>query len=285
MASTCPSSNASRLWTDTREIYKALMKLFVDYLDDIWTRRAMLLRMIAASFKSRNKGLLLGHLWWFFEPLILAFVYWMLIHVIFERGGENYFLFALIGLVAFRAVLRSLQGSLTSILTKQNIVTQISLPRAYLPIMEVFLAHLFLLFGFVIMILVAYYHGFSLGPWLFYLLIPFTVQFFLLLGIGLVLSVLGVYLPDLRMIMHWIGRAWMYSTPVLYALSNIPEQYRGLMMFNPMAPVVMLYRRIIMKQEHPFVPELLVCSIYALVSVVVGLIVFMLLDRRILKRF
>lgn len=261
------------------------MKLFVDYLADIWTRRAMLSRMIAASFKSRNKGLLLGHLWWFFEPLILAFVYWMLIHVIFKRGGENYFLFALIGLVAFRAVLRSLQSSLNSIISNQNIVTQIALPRAFLPITEVFLAHLFLLFGFIIMAVVAVYHGFPVGPWLLYLLIPFVVQFCILLGVGFILAVVGVYLPDLRMVMHWIGRAWMYSTPVLYALSNIPEQYRGLMMYNPMAPVVMLYRRIIMKQEHPFTSELLVGSIYAVIFLIIGFIIFVLLDRRILKRF
>lgn len=261
------------------------MKLFVDYLSEIWTRRSMLARMIAASFKSRNKGLLLGHLWWFFEPLILAFVYWMLIHVIFKRGGENYFLFALIGLVAFRAVLRSLQSSLTSILSKQNIVTQIALPRAYLPIMEVFVAHLFLLFGFVIMAAVTLYHGLPVGPWFLYLLVPFVAQFFILLGIGFILAVVGVYLPDLRMIIQWVGRAWMYATPVLYALSNIPEQFRGLMMYNPMAPVVMLYRRIIMKQGHPFTSELVLCGVYAVVLMVLGFIIFVLIDRRILKRF
>jgi len=261
------------------------MKLFIDSLADIWKRRAMLSRMVEASFKSRNKGLLLGHLWWFFEPLILAFVYWMLIHVIFKRGGENYFLFALIGLVAFRAVLRSLRGSLSSIRSNRNIVTQIALPRVFLPATEVFIAHLFLLFGFIIMAGVAVYHEFPIGPWLLYLLIPFSVQFFIMLGIGMVLAVVGVYLPDLRMIMHWIGRAWMYSTPVLYALSNIPEQYRGLMLYNPMAPVVMLYRRIIMKQQHPFTTELLVGGIYAVAFMIVGFIIFTLLDRRILKRF
>lgn len=34
----------------------------------------------------------------------------------------------------------------------------------------------------------------------------------------------------------------MYSTPVIYPLSKLPEQYRWIMLANPMTPVIETFR-------------------------------------------
>ena len=54
------------------------------------------------------------------------------------------------------------------------------------------------------------------------------------LGVGLWISALTAKYRDLTFLSGFIIQIWMYATPVIYPLSQIPEKWRWLAVLNPM---------------------------------------------------
>ena len=54
------------------------------------------------------------------------------------------------------------------------------------------------------------------------------------LGVGLWLSALTAKYRDFTHLSGFIIQIWMYATPVIYPLSQIPESWRWLAVLNPM---------------------------------------------------
>src|SRR5205823_6302857 len=74
--------------------------------------------------------------------------------------------------------------------------------------------------------------GFSVGiVWLPLMLLQVAA---LSLGVGLWLSALTAKYRDFIFLSGFIIQIWMYATPVIYPLSQIPEKWRWLAVLNPM---------------------------------------------------
>jgi lipopolysaccharide transport system permease protein len=70
--------------------------------------------------------------------------------------------------------------------------------------------------------------------WLFLPLIMLQIAL-LSLGVGLWITSLTAKYRDFAFLIGFITQIWMYSTPVIYPLSQIPEKWRWLAAVNPMA--------------------------------------------------
>jgi lipopolysaccharide transport system permease protein len=55
------------------------------------------------------------------------------------------------------------------------------------------------------------------------------------LGVGLWLSALTAKYRDFTFLSGFIIQIWMYATPVIYPLSQIPEKWQWIAALNPMA--------------------------------------------------
>jgi lipopolysaccharide transport system permease protein len=62
------------------------------------------------------------------------------------------------------------------------------------------------------------------------------------LGSGIIVSSLTTRYRDLRFLVQFGTQLLMYSTPVIFPLSSIPEQYRWIMIANPMTPIIETFR-------------------------------------------
>jgi lipopolysaccharide transport system permease protein len=62
------------------------------------------------------------------------------------------------------------------------------------------------------------------------------------LGLGLIISALTTKYRDLTFLVGFGVQLFMYVTPVIYPLSEIPEQYQKYVMLNPMTGVVETFR-------------------------------------------
>jgi len=62
------------------------------------------------------------------------------------------------------------------------------------------------------------------------------------LGFGIIISALTTKYRDLTFLVGFGVQLFMYATPVIYPLSQIPESYRNYVMLNPMTGVVETFR-------------------------------------------
>ena len=71
------------------------------------------------------------------------------------------------------------------------------------------------------------------------LIFPLVLQCAALaLGFGLIIAALTAKYRDLMHALTFLLQLWMYATPVIYPLSQVPERWRWIVQLNPMAPVI-----------------------------------------------
>ena len=100
-----------------------------------------------------------------------------------------------------------------------------------------------------------------------------VLSVFFAIGIGLFTSVMQVRHRDVRYSIRYVTQFWSYATPVIYPMSQIPDNYRFLVYINPMAPVVEMYKwGMLGVGEFPGKP--LICSLVVMTTVFIAGVVF-----------
>jgi ABC-2 type transport system permease protein len=94
------------------------------------------------------------------------------------------------------------------------------------------------------------------------------------LGVGLLLSTVGIYFADIVEMYAILLTAWMYLTPIIYPLSILPEWVQGWLQFNPMVHLVEIFRSFVFYGEIPAFEIWLIGFGVSLVTFLIGWIVF-----------
>jgi ABC-type polysaccharide/polyol phosphate export permease len=95
------------------------------------------------------------------------------------------------------------------------------------------------------------------------------------LGVGLILSTLAVYFPDVVEMYQILLVAWMYLTPIIYPEEILPAAYRyWITNLNPMYHLIQIFRTPIYEGSLPDGNQLALASIIAFTTLIIGWLVF-----------
>ncbi len=72
-------------------------------------------------------------------------------------------------------------------------------------------------------------------------------------GVGMWLSAMAIRFRDVRHAMPFVIRMLMYSAPIVYSASSIPEIYRFIYSLNPIVAVIEGYRACLLGTPMPWV--------------------------------
>ena len=65
-----------------------------------------------------------------------------------------------------------------------------------------------------------------------------------------------------------------YLTPIMYDISMISTEIQVIFKFNPLYQYINFARRIILYNETPSIQSFVVCGVTAVISVIIGIVVF-----------
>ena len=229
---------------------------------------------VVRDLREQYAGTLLGGVWALLQPALLVAIYWWVFGVVWSLkvpalrpgGGEfSFVVFLLSGLLPWLAFQDAVNKSATAVLSRADVLRHGNFPVAVFPLARGVAAHvifaiMLLLFVFTARSAVLQQHPLML-PTLFAL---FSLQLAAALGIGLVLAALTVYVRDIP---HLLGMGLMgilFTAPILYPLSQVPEAMRALIWFNPYTPFAVGYQSLLLEGA---LPDITVWS-YALVQAV-----------------
>ena len=107
-------------------------------------------------------------------------------------------------------------------------------------------------------------------------LVPFLLLMmgFLGLGFGMIISSLTTKYRDLVFLIQFGIQLLMYTTPVIYPLSTIPEKYRWAIEANPVSSIIETFRYIFLGEGTFSWNSLLYSSVFTLVLMFIAMIVF-----------
>jgi lipopolysaccharide transport system permease protein len=213
-------------------------------LADLWQYRELIYFLVWRDIKIRYKQTVLGVTWVILQPLISTLIFTLLFGILLEvpTGGVPYPVFALSGLLPWTYFATSLNKSSSSLVLNANLISKIYFPRIAVPLASTLSGLLDFSISFLVLLGVMLYYG--IYPTASILLLPFFLIFAILtaLGFGLWLSALNVRYRDINQLTPFIIQIWMYLTPVVYAVTLIPERFRFILVLNPMTAVVEGFR-------------------------------------------
>lgn len=249
-------------------------------LKEIYAYRQMIYSLVKRDLRGRYKGSALGFLWTFINPLLQLMVYTIVFSVIMKTGIEKYYLFLFVALVPWLFFSTCLTGGASCIMAQQDMVKKIYFPREVLPISFVISQFVNMLLTFLIIFAVIIISGTGINVQaLLYLPIIMGVEFILALGIAMLVSALTVYFRDLEYILNIIGMIWMYMTPIIYSVEQVPKKIMSIFNINPMTPIVIAYRNILYDRRIPEISTLGHAFILGIVILILGCFTFNRLKR------
>jgi lipopolysaccharide transport system permease protein len=253
------------------------------HLDEIWRYRDLLWIFVKRDFTTFYKQTILGPIWFLIQPLISTIVFTIIFNRIagISTDGIPPFLFYMSGIIAwnyFSSCLTSTSGTFTA---NAGLFGKVYFPRIIVPLSTVvsglsrFGVQLIMFFGFYFYYRYVGNHHIN-SSFQTLLLIPIMiVQMAMLgLGIGMIISSLTTKYRDLSHLVGFGTQLLMYASPIVYPLSAVPENYRYIILANPMTPIIEGFRQALLGKGYLDLNLFLYSLFITIITFSLGLLVF-----------
>ncbi|MHC4591672.1 MAG: ABC transporter permease [Planctomycetota bacterium] len=269
----------------------------------LWKRSSLIRTLTVSNLKQSHRNTVLGYLWWLIDPFLMTAVYTIVIGIVLKRGKmiPAYPAFAMCGLMAWKAFANTIGQSLNVVSRSEGIIKSFRFPRAALPISVVLSNQILFLFALIPLVAVCLFYKFrmevgTLQMGRMFALVPaiVVVHFSICCGGALMCSCFGVFFRDLGNLMAHILRVGWYMSPGLYTIAHVIEGYDGFLsadwssvrsiyVLNPFAHIMEGYRACIMYNRLPDLAGLAFAFGLGILSILAGLWVFHLMERKFAK--
>lgn len=213
-------------------------------LGDLWGYRELLYFLTLRDIKVRYKQTLMGALWVVIQPLMTMLIFTLIFNKFarLETKDIPYPLFAYSGLLLWTFFATAVTSGTYSLVTNAHLVTKVYFPRALIPAAAVGASLVDL--GIASLFLVALTIYYSVTPSWGALMLPVIVLLatMLALATGMLVSALTVKYRDLRHALPFVIQSWMFASPVIYPTNLVPEQWRWILLVNPMTGILEGFR-------------------------------------------
>lgn len=252
------------------------------YLRDVWARRPLMWNLTRTDLKGEHFDTALGQLWIILDPLLLAAVYYLLRSVVRPIGSADarQLLIAhlIMGIFFFYYTKNSaLQGS-KSIVGNKQLVLNTSFPRAIFPLVSVMKAFCTFLPTLVVYFPLHLALGQPFGAPLLLLPVVIVLLTSFNLGCALFFAPLNVFFRDTQGFLPYVFRVWLYVTPILFLIGEIPSHNLVWFQLNPLYAFYAVLEPM-WQAEWPSWAWLGIASAWSVVAFVVGAVFFLIRER------
>lgn len=253
------------------------------YLLEMLKRKDLLIYLVKSSLKAENRNSYLGYFWWLLDPLLNVVVYYFLVVVILGRGGEDYAVYLVIGLVVWRWMNTTVTTSSRAIKKYASIINQVYLPKSVFPLTAASTQLFNFIFGLVVVAIFLVIFGVIPGWQVVYLPIIILITLLMLLAVSLFIAYICVFIRDIDNILSHITRLFFYASPIIWEGSRLPSQYDWVVAINPVAILLNAYRDVLMYQTSPQFSGLLIIGMSSLLAIVGMLYYYSKNEHKIIK--
>jgi len=255
--------------------------LFDLKLKEVWHYRDLLILFVKRDIVVTYKQTIMGPLWFFIQPLLTTLMFFLVFGQIagIPTGGVPPLLFYMGGITIWNYFSESLRLTSDTFVKNAGLFGKVYFPRVITPL-SIVCSNL-VKFGIQLMLFLVVYFYYLLNntavqPNSTLLLLPVYILVIALMALsfGLIISAMTTKYRDLTFLIQFGVQLWMYITPVIYPVSQIPEKYQGLIMLNPVSPVVEAFKYSFTSSGTFSIIGLLYSTVFAIVFFLIGLAIF-----------
>lgn len=261
---------------ENNQIYDSSKHNFRPLLEikEAWQYRDLVFFLVRRDITARYKRSVLGIAWTMLNPLGMMIVLSIVFSQVFRVAMENYPAYVLSGIIVWTFFSQTSANSISVMVWGGDLFQRIYIPRSIFAISTVFTGLVNLVLSLVPLILVMLVTKVPIS--LTILLVPISMLLVAMfsLGIGLLLSTIGIYFADIVEMYAIVLTAWMYLTPIIYPLSILPEWVQSWLQLNPMVHLVEIFRSFVFYGKIPAIEVWLIGFGLSLVTFLIGWFAF-----------
>lgn len=235
------------------------------------------------DLKAAHKDTWFGRLWNIMNPLLLGIVYWILVMVIFQSGGDDplrVLTQILGGLFVFALPSGALSLGARSVIGGGTFVLNTRIPRLILPIGSLVSAFLNFLPSMGVYALFHLLAGYPVGLELLWSIPIVLLLCVIAFGLATVFATLNVYFRDVASFLPYVTRIWMYLTPIIYLYTFITDKgYKWAILANPIGGVFTSWQQAVYQGVTPSVEYMGTAVLWSVVLALGGVYLFLRRER------
>ena len=246
--------NRQKSLSDSLTIIKPRSGWQILDLNELRDYRDLFFFLVWRDIKVLYAQTILGFSWAILQPLIQIVIFTIIFGKVARVSTDNipYFLFSTVAIIPWTYMSQAMTQSSQSLVVGQRMLAKVYFPRIIFPMTPV-LARL-VDFGISLLILMVVMLYYRILPTLNLLFLPLFLVLMMAtpLGIGLWLSALAIRFRDVKHAMPFVVRMLIYTGPIVYSASTIPETYRFIYSLNPIVGIIEGFRSCLLGTAVPW---------------------------------
>lgn len=199
----------------------------------------------------------LGVLWWVLEPIMYMAIFYIVFVHLFKRGDGNYIAFLLTGLTVWKWFNATVSSGANSLIANASLMNQVYLPKIIFPLTVVAINTFKFLIIFSLLVVFLVLTSATPSPvWLF-LPIVIATQLFLIIAVTSFFASIMPFFPDLKLIIDNVMMMFFFLSGIFFDIGTIPGFKQKILLLNPMADMIFMYRHLLLKGLPPSWHQLL----------------------------
>lgn len=249
----------------------------LEYTRQLWSYRHFIQAHASAKMSSALGNTKLGMIWQVLTPIINAAVYYVIFGVVLggRDGVQNFIAYLCAGVFVFQFTQSIVGTSINAITSNLGLIRALHFPRASLPL-SVALVEIrnFIVALFVLMSIMLITGEPITAQWLMVLPV-LLLQSIFNTGLGLAAARFGAKVRDVKQLIPFVMRFWMYGSAVLYPVQLFADHLSGwklaVVEANPLLIFIELMRHALMEDVALAGPPTLLWTQAVIWTLVVGL--------------
>ena len=251
--------------------------------EEMWKFKGILFNFAISDLKIRYRNSILGIFWSLIEPLLMLGVLFFVFSTMFKFEIENFPIYLLLGIICYNFFKNGTTFALNSLTNRSSLMTQIYFPRSIPGISSGITAAIMLILELVVLGIFMVVLEFT--PPITILILPLilALEFLLILGISLPLSVLNVKFKDTEFIWMVVVHAGFFLTPIFYQFDMLPDNIQSILQFSPVVQIVTMAHHVVLYGVLPSINSILYAVGSTSVIMIIGYLIFRKYQSRIVE--
>lgn len=193
----------------------------VETLAALLDRRRLVWYLAVSEVRNKRTNSLLGNIWWFLDPALQLFVYFLLLNVLTQRNQPAVLLFLGAAILPWKWFSSALASGTSAVRAREQVMRQIAFPHIVLPAAALVSSIVHFLFALVPLAALYLVYPDRLTPWALAVVPVALVQLLWTIPLAIALSAVGVFLRDISNFIPHLLRIWFYLSPALFSLDSL----------------------------------------------------------------
>jgi len=217
---------------------------------ELWRYRELLYFLVWRDIKVRYKQTVIGAAWAILQPLCQMVIFSVIFGAFAKIPSEGfpYPIFVYAGLLPWTFFANAVSHSSISLVNQSQLLTKVYFPRLFIPSSSIGVGLVDFSLSFCVYICLMLWYGHTPGVSVALLPLVLLLTMMTAFGVGVFLASVTVAYRDFRLVVPFMVQIWMYLSPVVYAVTLIPEKYRWIMAFNPLTGIIGGFRSVLLNQ-------------------------------------